>query len=184
LYFGKTNPGAKIFAFEPHNVSFRRAVENIGLNDSLKNISIFNMGLGSSPKKQKLYEVHPNNPGMNRILDSADYPYTEISIETLDHFIMINDIQNVDIIKLDVEGYEHEVLKGGILSIKKFHPVLLIELDDKYLKENNSSAKELIGFLNALGYNEICNAVDGQIVYEQTVLENCHIDIIAKYRLK
>lgn len=180
LYFGKINPDAKIFAFEPHKVSFGKAVENIRLNNHLENIAIYNIGLGSSDTEQKLYEVHPNNPGMNRILKTGNYSYTEIHIETLDRFVAVNNIQAIDFIKIDVEGYEHEVLKGGILTIKKNHPVLLLELDDNYLKENNSSAKELILFLHYLGYNKIYKTVDGEHISEYTPLENCHVDVIAK----
>ncbi|MEX1013964.1 MAG: FkbM family methyltransferase, partial [Candidatus Paceibacterota bacterium] len=47
---------------------------------------------------------------------------------TLDHFVYNNQIDNLSIIKIDVEGHEANVLKGGIKTFKNTSPIVLIEI--------------------------------------------------------
>jgi hypothetical protein len=44
-------------------------------------------------------------------------------------------LEKIDFIKIDVEGYEIEVLKGGIESIKKFRPILGISLHNQLFEK-------------------------------------------------
>ena len=50
-------------------------------------------------------------------------------------------------IKIDVEGFEMKVLRGGGKTLKTFKPSLFIELDDNNLKDVGSCAKDLVKFL-------------------------------------
>ena len=58
------------------------------------------------------------------------YKILNVKVLRLDHFNV-----NPDIIKLDVEGFEHDVLKGAIKTIKKNRPVLYIENPSKQIKK-------------------------------------------------
>ena len=55
--------------------------------------------------------------------------------------------------KIDVEGAELQVLKGAQETIARYHPVLLIELDDRLLESMGTSSAEIIGFLSDHGYS-------------------------------
>ena len=180
LYFAQLNPAAKVFAFEPDAATFKSAQKNILLNSTITNISLQNLALGAVSGNQKLYEVDSHNPGMNRILADADYPFKIINVESLDSFINKHGIAIIDFIKIDVEGYEYEVLKGAITALTKYHPIILMELDDTYLKENNRSAKEVVALLTESGYNKIYKATDNTPLSINSDFKNCHFDIIAK----
>jgi hypothetical protein len=72
-----------------------------------------------------------------------------------------------------------EVLKGAEQIIKKHKPVLVIELNDKSLINQNSSAKQVAQFIKNLGYEFIYDlSTNKQIELEE--LEGCCTDILCK----
>jgi len=71
------------------------------------------------------------------------------------------------------------VLNGAIEVIKRFHPKFFIELDDNNLKEQNSSARELVQFLVDNDYT-VVNAETQNKIYPELNFDNCHYDIIAR----
>jgi len=64
---------------------------------------------------------------------------------TLDQFIETNSIQKIDLIKLDVDGFELKVLRGGQKTLQKFKPLILFELCPYVLREHGTSAEEMLG---------------------------------------
>lgn len=66
----------------------------------------------------------------------------EVKIKTLDSF---NIKEKIDLIKIDVEGFEYFALSGGIQTIKKNKPVILIE-------EHNYGNSKVFKLLMELGY--------------------------------
>lgn len=60
----------------------------------------------------------------------AEYPrqHIEVAVETLDSF----DFENVGVIKIDVEGFEEQVLEGGLRTIVCSRPALLIEIEERH----------------------------------------------------
>lgn len=70
----------------------------------------------------------------------------QVSIITIDSL----DLDNLAFIKIDVEGYEEEVLKGGWNSIKIFRPYILIELEESI---KLGCRKTIVNMLESLGYS-------------------------------
>jgi len=70
------------------------------------------------------------------------------SIEVLTLSIDSLSIQDVELIKIDVEGHEEAVVRGAVNTIHEYHPVLLIELEDRY-----ADIASTISFLESLGYS-------------------------------
>ena len=128
LFFASNNQHASIYSFEPQVETFEKARRNIGLN-TFNNIHLLNMGLGAVKESKKLYRVIENNPAMNRIMPGdLSYPFTLVQISTLDEFCYEQGIEQVDFLKIDVEGYEYFVLVGGTKIITASHPVIYLEL--------------------------------------------------------
>jgi hypothetical protein len=98
-----------------------------------------------------------------------------ISIVKLDEFLAERNSEP-DLVKIDVEGFEMEVLRGAEQTFKRCRPELFIELDDNNLRRNKSSAAELVGFIENMGY-EVRRALDGEKVSANSTFQGAHFDI-------
>jgi len=127
----------KVYAFEPDKECFEILVKNIKEN-KLTNVVLFNMAV--SDKKEKVIFFHNNiNFGDNRIQSPSASPYppltrgknTVLSVN-LDEFL--KNEKQIDLIKIDVQGYEEKVINGAKNLIKKYSPVLFYEYNGGDLK--------------------------------------------------
>lgn len=168
--------GGSVHGFEPDNINYTRCTENLKLND-FKNITLNKLGLGNIRGEFRIKVDTPTNRGGNRITNKDDENSEIINVITLDEYIFDKNIHKINLIKIDVEGFEFNVLKGAEITISKYYPVFFIELDDVNLKQQNASAKMLVEYLIHKGYT-ITNADDKSIVTEENNFEKCHYDII------
>ena len=106
-----------VYTFEPHPENFNC----LALNCPESNIIKFQAGLGNSHEQ---IEVGPSRPDLKN--NCGAYQVTGVGITPT---LMIDDLElpNCDLIYLDIEGYELFALQGGYETIKKFHPVIVIE---------------------------------------------------------
>lgn len=177
----RVGPGGRVFSFEPDPRTYAKLTHNLSLNPHLK-VTALNMGAGEKPETLKLYQFQEGNDGANRILrdasEAAGLPERgEVRIARLDD-VLLNEqkIGRLDLIKIDVEGFEHQVLKGAQALLQEFHPRLVIEVIDRNLKINGSSASALIAWISDLGYR-VERLDDGSPLNAQSPLENCVLDI-------
>ncbi|HEY6727915.1 MAG TPA: FkbM family methyltransferase [Polyangiaceae bacterium] len=165
-YFGDFLPalsrrlpeGSQIWAFEPNPDNYRFAEATIRLN-SLENVRLSPSGLGERQETVQL-EVRTaadrSMGGASRVVTAgADATLVaEVGVVALDDEIPSD--RTVDLIHLDVEGYEQSVLAGGLKLIGRCRPLLVLE--------GLPSAAWLDQHLFPLGYR-VANKVD-----ENTIL--------------
>jgi len=171
----------KVHSFEPDPENYVRLENNLNLNQ-FSNIIPNKLGLGDAAGTFMIASVNPNNKGMNRIMNETtnNFKSRQIQVITLDTYVLEKKLHSVDIIKIDVEGFEYNVLKGGMKVINTFHPTLFIELDDNNLIDHGNSAKDLVRLLEEWGY-EILHSETKMKIVSNSNFTNCHYDIIAKY---
>lgn len=110
----------KVYAFEPDPICFHCLVNNCQNKNVIKIQSAlgnFNGFIGVEDYII-LNEKGELNTGGIKIIDSGIIP-----IITIDSF----NFQGVDLIQLDVEGFEHNVILGAINTIQKFKPIIITE---------------------------------------------------------
>ena len=167
------------YGFEPDPVNFAICESNLKLND-FSNIYVENVGLGSKNGKVRLVVDTESNRGGNRIgLATHGKESYEVDICVLDEWVIANDLSKIDLVKIDVEGYEMEVLAGASEVLTRYHPILFVELDDNNLRQQNSSAAELVRFLEKLEYAPT-NSETGKEIFASDDFSNCHFDIVCK----
>jgi FkbM family methyltransferase len=103
----------------------------------------YNVGLGE--EESVAYFEPGYNSGMWHITDNATEFVSEIKPLDSYHF------DDVDFIKIDVEGYELHVLKGAIETIAENKPAILLE-ENGLLPRYNVTHNELWKFMKRLGY--------------------------------
>tara|TARA_R110001592_G_scaffold89458_5_gene263127 strand:- start:2703 stop:3581 length:879 start_codon:yes stop_codon:yes gene_type:complete len=171
-----------VHGFEPDQENFNRLSKNLSLN-KFKNIKINNKGL-SNEKAFGCTEINNlRNKGMNGVsqVSSSKINETYFELIELDDYINNENITQIDLIKIDVEGFETNVIKGAQKSLSKHQPTLFIELDDNNLKKNGSNAKELILLLEKFNY-VIINIITRNIITSKTNFANCHYDILCEVK--
>jgi FkbM family methyltransferase len=138
----------RVFAFEPYPRTRARLQGNVDLNDCPQ-ISIVPQGLSDSNITTRM-AVRDDNSGSARIAGNPDG--VEVFVCTMDSFCSARGIRTVDFIKVDVEGHEESVLRGGEETIRASRPAMMIELDPAQLRRSGSRVEDLIETLRGFGY--------------------------------
>jgi FkbM family methyltransferase len=172
-----------VIAFEPDPANFGRAASNLALNGDVESITLLNLGLGAEDAELGLRVGIEGNSGTMKISSelSSGSSGSKIRVTRLDDTLADQGIHHVDFIKVDVEGYEMEVLKGARKTLETSKPRLFIEIDDANLREQSSSGTDLIHFLRGLGY-QCENTVTGETLDDDYPFEGKHFDALCNYR--
>lgn len=149
----------KLVCFEPNPLCQEYLKNNISMNNS----KIYNYALGENEESKNLI-LHPTNSGASSFVNRTklgkkedgtkiygefpkETPMVKVGVKKLDTF----NFNNIDFIKIDVQGFELNVLKGANKTLKKNNPVLCIEEDDpknslviQYLEELNFEIVDVI----------------------------------------
>jgi FkbM family methyltransferase len=111
----------EVFAFEPNKIAKDILEKNVLINELEDKIKIFQFALGAENKRGKL-NINSGNIGASFINKA---PFGDILIDKLDS-VIAKDIR-VALLKIDVEGFELEVLKGAEETIQANKPLIVIE---------------------------------------------------------
>jgi FkbM family methyltransferase len=132
----RVGANGKVVAIEAHPSNFEMLKSNIKLNQ-LTNVIPLNYAAYSKETKIKLYlpEVESGYTIYNTIMSNrarTEDKFVEVSANTLDYLLQLNEITDVNWVKIDVEGAEFEVLKGASNVLSKSKDIaLLIEVHGK-----------------------------------------------------
>lgn len=145
--------GGRVYSFEAQRIIFNMLCGNIAIN-SLENVLCYHNAVSDV---NELINIPQFNYGMPMSFGSVEFagvqnekigqePRYDLSEKV--STIVLDDVsfQQVDFMKIDVEGMEHKVLKGSDALIKKFKPIIFLE----YLK---SDSNDLIEHLVSNKYN-------------------------------
>ena len=138
--FIKQFPLSKVISFEPLTPSYKKSLLKFKNN---KKIKIYNLGIGTTNKK-KLYtpvlynfKLHSWSSSSlfklkrNLKIHCKNFHYKFKYISSFVKFKKLDSFNfKPDLIKIDVEGMEYQVLKASSKTIKKYKPILLIEINN------------------------------------------------------
>ncbi|NIR14972.1 MAG: FkbM family methyltransferase [Desulfobacterales bacterium] len=113
-----------VLAVEPGPPIFSRLANNLELNPKIKS-RVRTVQLGLSDRKDKLFWYEdPGNPGNAGLLNDYGIP---VEVIPLDELISRENVSRLDFVKIDVEGMELEVIKGGTRTFQEYKPVIYYE---------------------------------------------------------
>lgn len=125
LYWASERKAQKIYSFEPYPSSYQILKTNIDINNLNNIIEALPFALSDENTKAQVCSFCPTNIGGTGFSKNSE---GDFEFRTLDS---LNIKEMIDLIKIDVEGCELEVLNGGLNTIKKNKPIILIETFDK-----------------------------------------------------
>jgi FkbM family methyltransferase len=110
------NSSAVVHAFEPSSVACKQ-LKNLGLKD---NVTIVNSAVGSEQGQLTLYDYQGASGSMHASahrevieeLHGGQAQGEKVLVQRLDKYLQENDIERVDLLKIDTEGLEYDVLVG------------------------------------------------------------------------
>ncbi|MBZ0096705.1 MAG: FkbM family methyltransferase [Sulfuricella sp.] len=171
-----------VIGFEPDKLNYSKFLRNAALNE-FTNIEVYNDGLSDHAESVLLCSPNPSNRGENRVTPKDFFKsdtMSPVALVTLDEFMKKLDLDRLDLIKIDVEGYEIKVIKGARETIRQHHPRIFMELDDRLLRDHGGAANELLEVLEGLGYR-IQNAETLENMSSNENYNGCHIDVLCQF---
>jgi FkbM family methyltransferase len=142
---------ATVYAFEPYPKTFHKLETNIALNKR-DNILAFNIGLGTQKGILHMAQHIPSNSGGFRMTEDSTNAIS-VPVISLDEFVSENQITHIDYIKIDVEGFEIQVIQGAKKTLEKFKPILVFEYSLENIKAQDGDIGSLFDRLLEMKYN-------------------------------
>lgn len=168
---------SKIFSVEPSPDNLFFLKKNIYKN-KLKNISLIECAIGEKENSLPLYFANPKNPGAHSLIKDTPQQdsitnYSQVDVKTLDS--LFKDLEIIHLMKIDIEGFELNALKGGLKTLKKVQN-LLIEFSPHLWKDPYNEAKHFFKILNDIGLKP--NILESEFLKE---LNKSDIDLILEF---
>jgi FkbM family methyltransferase len=190
LQFAQATPKGSIYSFEPTHYALGKFKRNLELNPELaKRIHPVNSFVSAVTDKNSTikafsswkvdggssHDMHPVHLGEAKSTEG-------VGAITIDDFCKSNNFQRLDFIKIDVDGHEFEVFKGGVETIGRFRPTIIFEIGLYLLEENKIGYSFFSDYFSKLNYR-LLDAIKGIELtpenYRNYIPAKGTIDIIA-----
>jgi FkbM family methyltransferase len=143
LLFSRLSPGGRVFAFEP-TATHAMLLENLK-HHGATNVVAEKLAVGamSGPTDAAIVRL------WGHATDRGSFPFT-----TVDDYVRENGVWRVDCIKIDVDSYDFDVLRGAEKTLARFDPWIVVELADVALTLRGQFTTEVLRWLATQGYGE------------------------------
>ncbi len=143
MFFAKVCQADRVVAIEPTPETFMLLEHNKLVNQA-ENVELIQAGLSDQPGWAQLEVVCESNRGMNRLhaIDRSENDQSGIKLIRGDSI----DVQDIKLMKIDVEGMVRQVINSCEALIRRDHPVIVAEVEDE---------PEVFELLMSLGYQEV-----------------------------
>lgn len=184
-------PSGRVYAFEPADFAFEKLRRNLALNPDLQARTLpAQLLLAATPTERPQQEIYASWP-----LERVDSVHPKLrgrlvsarlaAVNTLDAFVTRQAIRRLDLIKIDVDGHELPVLQGAVDTLRRFRPVLVMEMSPYIHAEFQHNFAEFVDLLKNVGYS-LRNADNGETVpldaaqLEHLIPDGASINVVAQ----
>lgn len=109
-----------VHTFEPAPETYECFTENLKERPEINNINLYKAGLGSKTAKAIVNYLYRQNAGANTVEYDQNGDVSIITVDSLN-------LDDMNLLWLDIEGFEIEALKGSAETIMKYKPVIVLE---------------------------------------------------------
>ena len=151
LAVARARPGARVVALEPHPANCARLRANLALNPGVS-VDVVPAAAGAQTGVARL-SSEGEGTDFHRIAEGAQAGTVEVEVAELDQLASARGLDRIDVIKLDVEGYEPEALRGAEALLRAGRVgTVICELNDDLLAGIGWSGERLERHLAERGY--------------------------------
>ena len=130
----------EVHSFEPDEETFKFLKNNL---IEYPNVRINQTAVGNINGYLKLY-VDPNHSGDNRPQYTSGRKKINVPCCTIDSYILEAKIDQLDFLKIDIQGGEISAIEGAVKSIKRFRPLIVIEISPEFNSSNDIKINDFI----------------------------------------
>ena len=148
----------RVFAFEPTDFAFSKLNRNLNLNPNLAaRVTAFQCFLASKDGEVTSAPIYSSWPllrgeNLHQKHLGRSMPSAKSCQRTLDSILAEHGQPKIHFVKLDVDGFECQVLSGAREMMSRDRPVFAMELSPYILKERGASLDELMQYFTPFGY--------------------------------
>lgn len=161
-----------VYALEPEPENFRQLQENM---KNFDNVSLYNMAASNMTGTEILHKSLINN-GMHRLYQSLlCFGGQKIQVRTIridDLIIEQEKVEKIDLIKMDVEGFEYFVIVGMFNLIERDKPIIISEFHPDSIRESGANPERIFDIMTKrFNYNYPKHCITGEIIDSYEKLE-------------
>jgi FkbM family methyltransferase len=152
----------RVVSFEPSLRALSQLTGNI-VDNKLVNILLLSIAAGPQDKLAELLQSSEGNIGMTTLCDHLGYRNVEhVPVFQIDKITESLGL-SPSMVKIDVEGYEFEALKGMAKTLVNHRPVVLMEVSRQWLAKQGEAPVDIYNFMQGHGYNAFAVRLDNGI---------------------
>ena len=178
----RAGPQGQVLAFEPFPDTWDLLQDNLKSNPDHP-VTAVKVALGDERGTVGMESPDPTNAGRNRVAleqgETVEGP--RVTVLPLDEYLRDSPLDHIDLIKIDVEGFEARVLQRALQTIRQHRPVVFLELDDDYLRMRGASVAQIVAFFDEIDY-KVVRALTNEPLDPGEKFLGQHFDGVARAR--
>ncbi|MDY6781651.1 MAG: FkbM family methyltransferase [Cyanobacteriota bacterium] len=150
----------EVHGFEPVPPTFKQLSRHLARNQVFDNIHLNNLAVGDCTQKVNIHQPDDDDGQSSLVIHShgswanrKTLTRYECNMTKLDDYTRNHLPNKLDFIKCDIEGAELLFLKGATETLKRYHPMIYLEVCYQWTKDFDYEPKDIIEFLRPLGYS-------------------------------
>jgi FkbM family methyltransferase len=149
----------RVLAFEPNPFVFPRLIANLALNPDC-NVDARAMAIGNRIGQVDLFIPQPDagNLGQASVVENSNFNKVAVPCTTLDSLLEDEKLGTVDVLKIDVEGFEWAVIEGARTMLARDHPLIVFEYNRDQWERAGQTLTGVTNSLRAMGYTDFSMA--------------------------
>jgi len=165
VFMAKRLARGRVFSFEPMKSIRDLLVENINLN-GFSNVQVFDYGVSDRKQTLNFHEIDDGNEGLGTFYPGLkkSTKHEEILLKPLDEEFSSLRFDRVDFIKIDIEGGELFALKGAAVTIRKYRPLVMVEVSEENYKAAGYATSDVAAFFGRENYKPYTVNKKGDLV--------------------
>ena len=155
----RVGPSGRVVSFEPNPETLVELRSNVAASHVESIVTVAPVACSDREQQLTLYAARVWNTGASSLskenagtYDESPTPYA-VRGRPIDDVVAELGLTRVDAIKIDVEGAEVSVLRGAMKTLTKYHPKVVLEVDERQLAGFGTKPSDVEDLLKRAGYN-------------------------------